>query len=372
MTDKLNLIHLVALHGAADGAAPSGMMHRADAIKVVPGSNTTVDGQPLSEIWQELLVRNAAFQRTSLPLLAALTFPVVRSNEKLAVPYNPGFQQATEFGKPTKIRVSYIGRGFPIAHYDLGYGYTQEFIDSARGSEILAIQSEVELAYNQLRHSTILSALFNDTNTTDADGVNVKRLYNADGEVPPAWQRWTHDGTHTHYLTSGNTAFTYANIDTMAEHLIHHGFVATGSRLLLFAHRDDLATLRGLSEFVPAETALSPQIISGPIVGPTGGGFGSFQPVGYVGQFTVLNSDDIPSGYLLAVATGGQFSRRNPVGLRQHENPSARGLRLVQGPRGEYPLIDAVYDTYIGAGVGQRGAAVIMQETSGAYTVPTF
>ena len=361
------------LFGAVEGAAPAGTVHRGDAIEAVPGTGVTIDGQSLDEIWNAIRIRNAAFNRTASAFIALLTFPTALANEKVGVPSNPEFQEATEFGRPSKVRVKKVGRGFPLVHYDLGYGYTQEFIDDASSTQISAIQSEVETAYERLRVVKVLEAIFGDTNYTDADNIAVKRLYNADGEVPPRWQRWIHTGTHDHYLTSAGASLVTTDLDDAEEELVHHGFSEeTGTRLILFAHRDEVAVIRGFDPWVPAETGDRPIIICGPIVGPTGVGLGGFAAQGYHGKWTVVENNELPSGYLLGLATGGQFNARNVAGFRSHRNTSARGLRLIEGPNGRYPLIDAVYDTYMGAGVGQRGAAVVQQVTAGSYTVPTF
>ena len=158
---------------------------------------------------------------------------------------------------------------------------------------------------------------------------------------------------------------------TLETHLVHHGFGDFGETLVLHAHRDDLVTIRALTGFVPAETANRPAVISGPIVGPTDQSGQGIPAQGYFDQFTVVLNNDIPSGYLLAMAVGGDMAASAPVGLRVHENPSARGLRLIEGPRQNYPLYDSVYDGYVGAGIAQRGSAVVMKVAT-AYSDPTF
>lgn len=372
---KLNLLSVLnaprlGLFGAEDpGAAPAGYHSRSDVIETVPGQRgITIDGQSLSEIWSELTARNAAFNRTMDRIISLWTYPVARAQDRVAVPASKGFEQASEFGRPTKRRVQYVFRGFPLDHFDTGVGYTQEYLDSAPAREILSVADQIETDYTRLQMTTVLSALFNNANLTDMDGISVKRLYNADGEVPPAWKRYTHDGTHTHYLTSA--ALDVAAVTAMELHLVHHGF---DGQLYLMANRTEMDDLRGLAGFVPAVGADRATVVNGDIIGGTRPTSLNGIPVqGYIGKFAIVEEDEIPSGYLVGFATGGTLSPSNVIGIRQHENPSARGLRLVQGPSQEYPLYDAYYDTYMGAGIRQRGAAVITQITAGAYAVPTF
>lgn len=364
------------LFGAADGEAQAGFVSRNDLLDTVPGQRgLTVDGQSVNEIWANMQAMLGAFNASNDQVVSLLSFPTIRSNEKVGVPINPGFQKATELGRPSKIRFKNVARGFPIDHFDLGDGYTQEYIDSAVGAQLMAVQATILNAWTELEREIVLEAVFNDTNTTDKDDINVKRLYNADGEIPPKIKRWTHSGTHNHYLFNGGAGFVQANLDTMSEHLVHHGFREFGdAAFLLLAHRDDVATIRGFANWLPSEESTRPDTLSGS--GVVRGlvrrqGTGGLQVEGWVNDWTVIEFNDMISGYLLGIVSGGPLDTRNIVGLRAHENASVRGLRLIEGNRQNYPLYESVYDGYMGAGVGQRGAGVIMQDAA-AYAVPAF
>lgn len=357
-----------------DGDAPAGVFSRVDEIETVPGiRGTTLDGQDVNSIWNQMQAMLVAFNRSADALTSFLTFPTLHSNERVGVPTSPGFQEATEYGRPSRVRVEHITRGFPLRHYDLGDGYTQEFIDGNNAAQLFAVQATIFNSWATLRQELVLNALFQDANFTDQDNILVRRLYNGDGEVPPTIKRWTHDGTHTHYLFGGGGGFVQADLDTMSDHLIHHGFREFGdASFVLAAHRDDLATIRGFANWIPAVSSERPEELgnSGVVIGQRRGGAG-LQVEGYVNDWVIAQVNDMPSGFLLGLVTGGAFNPRNVVGLRRHENPSVAGtLRLVEGVRQRYPLYDSVYDGYVGAGVGQRGAAVIMEDAA-SYTAPT-
>ncbi len=357
----------------AEGETPSGMLKRSDAIATVPGTALTVDGQPLGEIWDELQSRLTAYNGEIAPIIGLFSDLTIRSNEQIATYSTRGFEQATEFGRPTNLSLQYLSRAFPIDQFDVGFGYTQKFIDRAKGREILAVQDTVENAWWNLLLNTVLLALYDDAPGVDPDGVQPLALYNADTEIPPPYKRWTHDGTHTHYLADAG-AFTAVLALAMEEHLIHHGFGDFGEQLFLLVHRDEMAIVRGFTDFVPASTATVKAIVAGPTIGaaPSAQALIGLPVEGFQGKFAVVEMNDIPSGYPVGFATGGQFASSNVVRLRQHENPSARGLRLIEGPRQRYPLYDAVYDGYTGAGVAQRGAAVVQRTGNGTYAPPTF
>jgi hypothetical protein len=134
-----------------------------------------------------------------------------------------------------------------------------------------------------------------------------------------------------------------------------------------------MATIRAFTNFIPSEDASQPEVLaSGAIRGlERRGGTSGLNVEGFVNDWTIVEFNDLPSGYLFGMVSGGPMDVRNIVGKRVHENPSARGLRLIEGNRQNYPLYDSVYDGYVGAGVGQRGAGVIMIDAA-AYAVPTF
>jgi hypothetical protein len=93
--------------------------------------------------------------------------------------------------------------------------------------------------------------------------------------------------------------------------------------------------------------------------------------IGSYGEWTIVQEDYIPAGYMVGFATGGQDSLTNPLGIREHANTALRGLRLVKGRSDDYPLQEAYYQRGFGVGIAQRGGAVVMKITTGAYTIPT-
>lgn len=359
---------LPMIYGGAD--APAGLHSRSDV-----GARSTVDGTPLPTLWSEFNTRLAVFNRQVTAIESRLTSTTTRTTERVAIPRRARVEQATELARPTLIRTERVARGYPLVHYDIGFGFTQEFLDDATTEEIRAINVLATEAWIRRRRQTLNEALFLKTNYTDKDGIAVKRLYNADGEVPPEYEGYTHDGNHTHYL-GYTTSFAVDEITLMETHLLHHGYGddlvgGAGGNLFLHAPRDLIDDIRGFTGFIPAASASVPTELSnsGVVVGGTN--FTGTGVQGYIGRFTVIEDLTIPATYLLAYSTGGAFSTNNAIRLRQHYNPSARGLRLNPG-RNEYPIEDAFYDGYLGAGVAHRGAAVVMDSGNTTYADPTF
>jgi hypothetical protein len=110
------------------------------------------------------------------------------------------------------------------------------------------------------------------------------------------------------------------------------------------------------------------QLVNG---GQVANSYRGMNVIGNYGPMLVVEEDYVPTGYLALIGSGGQANLQNVVGIREHSNPSLRGLRLVKGPNPDYPLVESFFQRGFGTGVRQRGAAVVTQITaSGTYATP--
>jgi hypothetical protein len=349
----------------------------------------TIDGFDLNSIWNEFqrAIQLVNAQRSAL--LRLLTFPVTANVERVPQISSANFEVASEYGEPRSLRPvgSYFTLGYDIQDYDLGSRFTWKFLRDAPASQVEAINAMVVEADNRNLYNKVMDALYNNVNriaSINGSDVNVYSLYNADGTIPPKYKTNTFDGTHTHYLVSGAATVAYDDLDDMYEHLRHHGYSAeNGVSHLLCVNPQEAKTIRtfrvstGASyDFIPAVGAppqllpIDQRVINGD---QPPSSISGFPVLGRYGNWTIIFDDMFPAGYMAGLGSGGPDNLNNPVGLREHENPSFRGLRLVKGPNPDYPLVDSFYQRTFGTGIRQRGGAVMMQvKASGSYTVPTF
>lgn len=365
------------LFGVFQGAE-GGFNDRTDIMPVA------LDGTDLNEMYREiqqtLALRNAQQNR----LIDLLTFKVANEVDTVGVPSDVDFEEASEYGQPKGIRGgAKFHRGYTFKFYDLAVRYTWMFIAEADRAQLqnlnnMALAADTRLIFNQ-----VMKTVFNPTNLVGvADGnipVNVYKFYNADGEVPPTYKNTSFNGTHSHYLSSGGATITSANLDTLIDHLTHHGYGQNnGSKLVLWANKAQTATIKGFKtsggasyDFIPSSG------YGGGVYIPANGGIIA-RPEGEIpgelgtyGPLHIVEEDYIPAGYVLALASGGEASLDNPIGIREHKNPAYRGLQLIPGQRSDYPLIDSFYRRGFGTGIRQRGAGVVMQiTTNGSYAAP--
>lgn len=358
-----------------------GFNERADVVV------QAADGTDLNEFWQEigatLALRNSQRNR----LIDLLTFRVNSEIDMVGVPSNADFEKASEYGQPKGIRGGKrFNRGYTFDFYDLAVRYTWMFLAEADRAQLENLNNMALEADNRLVFNEVFKTLFNPTNLVGvADGnipVNVYKLYNGDGEVPPPWKTNTFAGSHTHYVTSGGASLTSANLDSIADDMISHGYgQQNGTKLVLMVNRQEGKIIRTFRvtggatyDFIPGEG------YGGGVFLPANGGLvaranGAAVPgeVGTYGPFHVVEEEYIPAGYVLTLAAGGPDDLTNPIGVREHKNPAYRGLKIIPGQRSDYPLIDSFYRRGFGTGIRQRGAGYVMQVTaSGTYTVPAI
>jgi hypothetical protein len=348
----------------------------------------TIDGRDLNSIWDDFQQALAQWNAGRSQMVAALSFGVTNPVEDVPQASMIDFEVATEFGEPVGIRgADFFSLGYDFEWYDVAARFTWKYLAEATAGQVESVGNMVLEADNRLLFTRVLRSIFNNVNSTTTirgQNFNVYRLYNNDGTVPPAYADTVHTGSHTHYLTSGAATVTFGDLDEMYEHLVHHGYGAlTGTQNVLLVHRAQMATIRtfrvatGASyDFIPAAGGapwLLPTNTGGPVF-PQGSAIpttvNGLTVAGAYGPFLIVESEWIPTGYMLAFATGGENSAGNLVGIREHQNPALRGLRLVKGRQPDYPLIDSFYNRGFGTGIRQRGAGVVMQITAGAYAIP--
>lgn len=363
----------------------------------------TRDGQDLNAIWDAYQEALAAFNAQRQPLIDLLSFSVQNVIEDVAQPGQERFEKASEFGIPSSVRPAPqpVSRAYPFDWYDIRAGYTFQFLvggpnnsGGATSQQLDAIANTVMEADNRLQFELVMKALFNNANRStliDNYTYMVTALYNADGSYIPPFEGQEFNGaTHTHYLATGSAQahiFDPGDFQTAATHVEHHGYTrANGYNVLFLMNAADAqATIaqfaRGVAfggvnsvyDFIPsAGQNLVFQLPPGftLVGGIPQNRFANMDVLGTWGPYMVVTHGNIPSGYLVAVATQGANTNTNVVGIREATNPALRGLVLRPGNFQNYPLIDSFYIRGLGTGVGPRGAASIMFNGM-AYAVPS-
>lgn len=365
----------------ADGAG--GAQTRGDVLV-----NQLADGTDLSQVWVELGDTLEIYNEHRSALASLLSYDTINAAD--AVPQSvrsEHFEEATEFGVPSGVSdPSYLKLGYSFKDYDLALRCTWKYLRSATAEQLTSRITRAIEADNRLINGSILQRLFSNVVYTNDFGHSVYGLWNADGMKPPDYLGKTFDGTHTHYLATNSTTLDPIHVENGIRHIAEHGYGTTAAaQFVLLINPTDLEASElpswraGVTfdtnktpkwDFIPSSNApayISQENIHGAIPPAE---YNGLQVTGSYGKAWIIESYFIPAGYVAIVATGGPGSESNPVGFREHTNPSYRGLRRIPGHWQGYPLQDSFLARGFGTGVRHRGAAVAIKIVASTTYAP--
>lgn len=359
----------------------------------------TRDGQDLNAIWQQYNELLQEFNRQRDPLVELLSFSVTDVIEDIVEAGTERFEEASEFGLPRSIRAQPVvtQRAFPFKWYDLRQSYTFQFLagngntQGATSQQMDAVLNLAMEADNRLVFEQVMKALFNNANRTtllNDTAYTVTALYNADGSYIPPYNGTTFNGaSHTHYINSGASTLDSKDVEDLAYLVEEHGYDRqNGYTTIILVNKTEADVIktfrRGVQnnntvvanyDFIPAAGTgfLLPvgwEVASG---SQPANQFAGMNVIGMYGDKMIVEHNLIPSGYMVAAASAGRSTNLNIVGIREHSQPSLRGLVLKPGNNNNYPIIDSMFIRGLGTGVGRRGAAAIMRISASAYQVPS-
>jgi len=349
----------------------------------------TLDGRPLNEVWQEFQQAILAWNLGRTTLVDALTYQVNNPVEDVPQIFMEDFEEASEFGEPKGIAgENFFSMGYDFKWYDIAVRYTWKYLAEASAAQVENRHNQVLESDNRLVFNKVMKAIFNNVNrvaTIRGQNFNVYALYNNDGTIPPPYANNTFLGTENHYLVSGSVTVDGGDLIDMDTKLALKGYGRLqGATNILLVNRQEMAIIRTFRvatgspfDFIAAAGGapwLLPAVTGG-VVFPQGSTipseFRGLPVAGAFGPWLIIENDYIPANYMLGFSTGGSQNPNNVVGIREHQQPSLRGLMLVKGRDSDYPLIDSFYNRGFGTGIRHRGAAVVMQlKAPGAYDIP--
>ena len=343
----------------------------------------------LNDLWNEVqeVLQLWNDERKSITDLLSFKTTVVAD----AVPQSitsDSFEEATELGAPRAVRPpsDYLKLGYTFRDYDLALRSSWKFLREATAEQVQAGVTRILESDNKLTTGTIMQRLFDPTQKSNSWGTPCYGLWNADGMIPPPYLGKTFDGTHTHYLVTGATVLDSGDVEGMIAHVQEHGYgLNSATTMIVLVNPTDFDTSAISSwragveinsvtpkwDFIPS--ALMPAWISQETIhgNVPKADYNGLDVWGSYGGALVIKSYYIPVGYAAVIATDGPNGSANPVGFREHVNPSYQGLRHIPGT-GPYPIVESFFARGFGVGVRHRSAAVVCQiKASGSYAAPT-
>lgn len=355
----------------------------------------TADGVPLNEIWDEFQTALDEWNSGRTAFQALFSHATTDAFALLGKDFSNevNFEKASEFGVPRAARAKpdFIRLGYSFDWFDLSLRYTRWFLREASAEQVRAQQIAAFEADNRMVFGGIMRALTTkpasvENRALSPEGLPIYSLWDgfADSKPEPFGGKTFNPG-HQHYLVSGAATVDGGDLKTLIDHIQEHGYGlrASSEQIVIFVHPSDFDVIRTFRrdpndallhpfDFVPSVNApayLSPDEIVGDKA-PA-----SYQGLSIEGSYgdAWIHSDYlVPQGYVIAVASSGPNSDRNPVAFRQFVRPESQGLLLVS-ENTAYPLVGSIYERGFGTGVKNRSAAAVMQiKSSGSYENPVW
>jgi hypothetical protein len=274
--------------------------------------------------------------------------------------------------------------GLPIRRFRDRQMYSEEYVFT---ESLDRINKDTIAATNRdltTRIKIVLRALLGNTNYTFVDGVFpgeqrgpifVKRLFNNDASPGSMFVNGVALalGTLQSYLPSGSATLVVGQFQLARTKLRQRGL--TG-RIIHVASAADADTIRAMPGFFATPVANPYVNVTGPTATPvTTAVVTRPQSIGVFSDGGNADGEVVivpfwPSLYTYSF----DATQPKPVRFREHSDARFRGFNLVQDQTraayGEDALRNKRWERIIGAGVVTRENGVIVQATTGAYTVP--
>lgn len=251
-----------------------------------------------------------------------------------------------------KVRAQEIA--VPLNEFELGYAFTKKAIQDSTANELRETQREALRA--DLR---VLAKRFFYTLLTPGSGSTSKGFWDgnmaaASVRAPPSWKNNTFNTSHNHYDASGSVDIALSDFSALKREIREHGYQG---ELNLFMNGQEVEACENLAGWT---SAMTPNPITEKVA------IDGFEVIKRFQGFNVIQDDDVPAGYLIAIE-----GRIKPVTMREPLNAQGRGLKLWEGPYAAYPLAEAYYSHRFDLAVCHRGAGAVRQ-LAAAWTTPTF
>lgn len=270
------------------------------------------------------------------------------------------FENRSEYTRPNRSRAEVDGHMLPLLSYDLGLGWTWDYLRNAYTAQVEAdIASTVDAARKLVRTRLLNRIVTRTDDSGAAKGLGAAGYSPAFATTaantavdftPPEYAGVAFANTHEHYKV-GASSLTSANAIVEMKNLREHGHQGPFDLWISVA---DEATVRAFSDFISA---------SDPLVTPGSTTSLVSLPAGYIGYLKdsyarVRVVDGMPTDYWFMFKSYGSNNPANPIRVRVGRGESA--LRFVafpdptQGASPANPLGTLIVWSEFGVGVGDR------------------
>lgn len=279
-----------------------------------------------------------------------------------------GFEEHTEYGTPDPKRAETEGHMLPLKAYDRKLGWTWDYLQEARLSQVQADIADAIKDARDLVRVRILTRLLkrgddsgkkNGLGTTGlSPGFATAAANTGVDFVPPSYGGNAFTSGHEHYVGIAGGAYTNAVFSDVKAELREHGHEPPYDFL---ASSSDETAISGLTDFVPVaksnirygsgvDLATLPMDTVAPGV----------YPIGVIHDCVVWIVAGMPQYYGVGFKSYGPNSQRNPLRVRLFKGQTRPAFVAMPDPNAGSamtPIQNLMLYTRLGVGVYDRTAA---------------
>lgn len=328
--------------------------------------------QYIGEVTQALAMQNGAL--LSDPMVGGLISLTSEMMAEYAIGVSNGFNVATEYGRGDAQRGKTTGHMLPLIAYDRPTGWTWMSLQKARRAQLDADIASILADLRNIWHKNILARLFKSTYDSVGSGRSVPFADGGTADsayVPPFMPDRATEFAYTHQHYAALNGITQANLVTAVKNVWEHGHDAPYELLVPQADIASWTAVATVTGFVPRASSLirygSTQDLANVAESYIGAVETDYGPV------QMRMNARIPTGYWALYKSYGAQDQRNPLKVRYNERYGIGAILLAGDHIRTYPLENAIAFSEFGVGIGDRTAAVLIENSGdGVYTTPTI
>ena len=295
---------------------------------------------------------------------------------RYAVGNTSDMEKHTEYGRPDPKRAELAGHMLPLMKWDYMLGWTADYLEEARLSDVQAdIAMAIEAANNRWRKQLLTRVLKRGDDSGVSNGLSTTGLSPGFATAaastgvdfaPPSYGGTAFTTAHEHYNTGTGGAVTDAMLIAMRSDLEEHGHEPPYE--LIIGPTEETA-VSAISGFVPVNEALVNQSILAGTATFSGAAINGKRPIGAIRGFRVWVVPGMPQYYAFGWKSYGRNSMRNPLRVRVPAGFSAPRLIAMRDSNnpGLYAIQNLMAQIAFGVGVGDRTNGVPLYNNNATW-----
>jgi hypothetical protein len=269
-----------------------------------------------------------------------------------------------EYTRPDPVRAEMAGHMLPLRKWDHMLGWTTDYLEEARITDIEAdLSLAIEAAGNRWRMSLLQRLLKRGDDSGAVNGLSATGLSPGFATaaantgvdfIPPSYAGIKFTDAHEHYAPDAGGAFTLAIFQDAAAELREHGHEPPYE--FLISPADETVVTAISPGFLSVNEALVNAGILAAQVNFSGATVNGKRPIGAISDFRVWVVPGMPDNYGFGFKSYGPNNPRNPLRIRVPAGMTTPRLMLIRDSfnPGIVPVQNLMTQIAFGVGVGDR------------------